>query len=80
MTEKQFFASKWKPFEILNVYVKEFERNCECYLVAIDFEEKLMKIRPLDANIWENGIYVVPINIIDRKPKNGLRIVHKYQE
>lgn len=72
MTEKQFFASKWKPFEIMTVFIKELDRKCECYLIGIEFEDKIMKLRPLDGEIWEDGVYEVKINIITRgkiKPK-----------
>ena len=76
MTEKQFFASKWKPFEIMNTFIKELDRNCECYLVGIEFEDKIMKLRPLDTEIYEDGIYEVPINVINRgNDKSKLRIV-----
>lgn len=66
MTEKQFHASKWKPFEPMTVYVKELDRYCECYLVGIEFEDKIMKIRPFDLDAWEDRIYEIPINVISR--------------
>jgi len=72
MTEKQFFASKWKPFEIMTVFIKELDRECECYLIGIEFEDKIMKLRPLDGEIWEDGVYEVKISVITRgkiKPK-----------
>ena len=72
MTEKQFFASKWKPFETMTVFVKEIGRDCECYLIGVEFEDRIMKIRPLDTELYEDGIYEVEIDIIKRgenKPK-----------
>jgi len=76
MIEKQFFAKKWKAFEIMTVYIKELDRNCECYLVGVEFENKIMKLRPLDVEMYEDGIYEVPIRVITRgKEKLKLRIV-----
>ena len=66
MTEKQFFASKWKPFEVMTLFIKELNRNYECYLVGIEFEDKIMKVRPIDTELYEDGIYEVPINIVSR--------------
>ncbi len=81
MTEKQFFTSKWKPFEIMTVYIKELDRNLECYLLGIDFENRIMEVRPFDDDmceygIYEDDIYKVPIDITKRgKDKSKLRIV-----
>lgn len=76
MTDKQFWQSKWKPFEVMNVYLKEFDRNCECILVGIDFEDKVMKLRPIDVEIYEDDIFEAPIKITTRgKDKSKLRIV-----
>jgi hypothetical protein len=76
MTERQFFASKWKPFEIMTVYIKQLDRNCECYLIGIEFEDKIMKLRPLDVEMYENEIYEVPIEVIKRgNEETKLKIV-----
>jgi len=76
MTDKQFFASKWKPFEVMTVFIKELNRNCECYLVGIEFEDKIMKLRPLDTDTYEDGIYEVKINIIKRgKSEPTMRVL-----
>jgi len=76
MTEKQFLTSKWKPFETITIYLKELDRNCECYLIGIEFEDKIMKIRPFDTEIYEDDIYEVPINVITRgKDKTKMRII-----
>ena len=75
MTEKQFFQSKWKPFEIMTVFIKELDRECECYLIGIEFEDKIMKLRPTDPEVWEDDIYEVKIDVITRgktKPKMWL--------
>lgn len=72
MTEKQFFASKWKPFEVMTVFIKEIGRDCECYLIGVEFEDRIMKLRTLDTERYEDGIYEVKIDIIKRgenKPK-----------
>ena len=66
MTEKQFFASKWKPFEIMTVFIKEIGRDCECYLIGIEFEDRIMKLRPLDTELYEDGIYEVKIDVVNR--------------
>jgi hypothetical protein len=76
MTEKQFHASKWKPFEIMTVYIEDLGRNCECYLIGVEFEDKIMKLRPLDNEMYEDDVYEVPIKIITRgKDKSKLRII-----
>lgn len=66
MTEQQFFASKWKPFEIMKVFIPELDRYCECYLIGIDFEEKTMKLRPLDTDVYEDDIYDIKIDVVSR--------------
>ena len=75
MTEKQFFASKWKPFEIMRVFIKELDRDCECYLVGVDFEDKIMRLRPLDTEIYEDDIYEVKIDVIQRGKTPQMRIL-----
>ena len=74
MTEKQFWASKWKPFEKMTVFIKKYNRNCECYLVGIDFEERKMKLRILDSDIFEDQIIEVPIKIIMRGSEPKMKI------
>lgn len=75
MTDKQFLATKWKPFETVTVFLKEFNRFCMCYVVGIDFEERIMKVRPLDVELYEDDIYDAPINIITRGEISKLKIV-----
>jgi hypothetical protein len=75
MTEKQFFASKWKPFEIMRIFIKDLGCECECMLIGIDFEEKIMKLRPCDPEIWEDGIYEIPINITERGKIKKMHII-----
>jgi len=66
MTEKQFLASKYKPFEIMTVFIKELNRNCECILVGINFEKRIFKLRPIDIEMWNDGLYKVKIDVISR--------------
>lgn len=76
MTENQFHKSKWKPFEVMTVYLKEFDRFCECYLIGIEFEDKIMKLRPLDTDTYQDDIFEAPIEIIKRgKDKSILHII-----
>jgi len=75
MTEKQFFASKYKPFEVLNVYIKDLGRYSECYLIGVEFENQIMKVRPLDTEIHEDGIYDVKIDVIKRGKIKPMRII-----
>ena len=76
MTEQQFFSSKWKPFEVMTIFIKEIGRDCQCYLVGIDFEDKIMKLRPLDTEIYEDGIYEVKIDVIKRgKHHTSMRVL-----
>lgn len=78
MTEQQFFRSKWKPFEVMSLYIKDLNRFCECYLIGIDFEERTMKVRPLDAEMYEDDIYEVSIDIVSRgSDPSKLKIVKK---
>jgi hypothetical protein len=74
MTEKQFWASKWKPFEKMTVFIEQHDRNCECYLVGIDFEERKMKLRILDSDIYDDQIIEYPIDIITRGGEPRLTI------
>ena len=66
MTEKQFFACKLKPFEVMNVFIPSLERHCDCYLIGIEFEDRIMKLRPLDIETWEDDIFEVKIDVINR--------------
>jgi hypothetical protein len=75
MTENQFFRSKWKPFEVMTVFVKELNRFCECFLIGVEFEDKIMKLRPLDPDVWEDEIYEVSIDTITRGKAPALEIV-----
>ena len=74
MTEKQFWASKWKPFEKMTVFIKEHDRNCECYLVGIDFEERKMKLRILDSDIYTDQIIECYIDITTRGSEPKLTV------
>ena len=76
MTEKQFFASKWKPFEVMTVYVKDLDRDCRCILIGVEFEDKIMKLRPLDTEIWQDEIFEAPIKVTTRgEARQGLKII-----
>lgn len=75
MTEKQFFASKWKPFEVMTVFIKQLNTNCECILVGIDFEERTMKVRPIDIYSYQEGVYEVKINIVSRGKVKKMKVL-----
>jgi hypothetical protein len=70
MTEKQFFASKWKPFEVMNVFIKSLDRDVRCYLVGVNFETRTMKLRPIDSEIYYDHIFKAKIDIIGRGEGN----------
>lgn len=76
MTERQFMQTKWKPFEIVSVYVKEYQRDCSFVLLAIDFEERKMRCKIAEPDIWDDGIFDFHFKIINRGvPKRELKIV-----
>jgi hypothetical protein len=76
MTEQQFNQTKWKPFEIVSVYVKEYNRDCSFVLIGIDFVERKMTCKIADPDIWEDGIFEFDIKLITRGvPKRKLKIV-----
>jgi hypothetical protein len=51
------------------------DRDCECILIGIDFEDKIMKLRPLDPEFWEDDIYEVKIDVIARGESKRMTIV-----
>ena len=76
MTERQFMQTKWKPFEIVSVYVKEHNRDCSFVLLAIDFYERKMTCKIAEPDIWDDGIFEFDIKLISRGiPKRDLKIV-----
>ena len=77
MTDKQFFASKWKPFEVMTLYIKDLNQYCECYLIGIEFEDKTMKVRPIDGEVWDDKIYNVKIDIITRGKDKSILYIKK---
>ena len=76
MTERQFMQTKWKPFELVSIYVKEYKRDCSFILESIDFVERKMKCRIAEPDIWDDGVFEFDIKIITRGiPKRDLKIV-----
>ena len=41
----------------MTVFIKDFDKNCECYLIGVEFEDKIMKVRPLDTEMWEDEVF-----------------------
>lgn len=47
MKDQSFLQSKWRPFEVIHVYVPDLERFVDCIVVGIDFEDRIFNVRPL---------------------------------
>jgi hypothetical protein len=50
----------------MTVFIKDLDKNCECYLIGIEFEDKIMKVRPLDTEIWEDEVFEISIDVVTR--------------
>lgn len=60
MSEEEFLKKKWKPFQLID-FKSERIKNIDggygaivpCILLAIDFDERLLKIIPIPEGYYE---------------------------
>lgn len=77
MNDKSFLASKWKPFEVVNVYAPHLHRLVECIVVGIDFEDRTFDLRPLNVEMYEDDMFTLHMSAVNRGGKLKLKLVHK---
>lgn len=79
MKDQSFLKSKWRPFEVIHVYVPDLERFVDCIVVGMDFEDRTFTVRPLDVSMYEDGLYTLHMSLIKRggQPRLKVRYINK---
>lgn len=66
MTQEEFGKKRFKGFEPIIFEGVKGEKNIECILLAVDFEQELFKLEPLDKNFYEDKEFWCRIEYCNR--------------
>lgn len=73
MTRDYFLKRHWKGYEIINYGPKRKDGiKIECLLLAVDFENELFQLEPIDKEIYEDKQFWARVEYCERP---NLRII-----
>lgn len=52
MTEKEFLKKRWVSYELIEYHGRH--GVIDCILLAVDFDERLFKLDPIDKELYED--------------------------
>lgn len=75
MTRAEFIKTRWVGYELIEFRPpKKNDVVYECMLLAIDFEQDLFKLKPVDEEMYEDESFWVRVEYCKRpRPKLKLK-------
>jgi hypothetical protein len=75
MEREEFIKKRWQGYEIILYMPKRKDGiEVECMLLAVDFENELFQLEPIDKDIYEDEVFWARVEYCKRPP-HKLKVV-----